>query len=173
MSNDIQICNQRGNGVRLYTEVLVNPCRSRARGILRRFYWPRIMHWRERTRFIIFYAKIKVSAFVNFEVDRLKKKKMMMMISPTLRVLPCIETLVEQAVCLKRLRTAVFESSESLFLLRLNRRVGTIPTYRESTDSLVILNLHISMNTPNIWCYPNTLLLIAYLVFLNLYSSLQ
>ena len=77
-----------------------------------------------------------MSAFVNFEVDHLKKKKkkkkkkeMMMMkksvlvISvyrcscglPTLRVLPCIETLVEQAVRLKRLKTAAFESSEALF----------------------------------------------------------
>ena len=45
---------------------------------------------------------------------------------------------VEQTVCLKRLRTAVFESSELLFLLRLNGRVSTIPTYiRETTDSLI------------------------------------
>ena len=46
---------------------------------------------------------------------------------PTLRVLPCIETLVEQVVCLKSVRTAAFESSES-FLLRLNGCVGGIPT---------------------------------------------
>ena len=38
------------------------------------------------------------------------------------------KTLIEQAVRLKRLRTASFESSESLFLLRLNGRVGAIPT---------------------------------------------
>ena len=74
--------------------------------------------------------------FVNFEVDHLKKKKNMKKLAvyefpctwilPTLRVLPCIETLTEQAVCLKRFRTAAFESSHSLFLLRLN----TIPTWR-------------------------------------------
>ena len=56
-----------------YMEVLVNPC-SRARGILRRFCWPRIMHRRERNRFRL----KQVSAFVNFEVDHLKKKKKMM-----------------------------------------------------------------------------------------------
>ena len=31
-------------------------------------------------------------------------------------------------ICLKRRRTAMFESSESLFLLSLNGRVGAIPT---------------------------------------------
>ena len=51
------------------TEVLLNPCRSPARGgILRGFCWPRIMHRTERNQ-------IKVRAFVNFEVDCLKKKK--------------------------------------------------------------------------------------------------
>ena len=38
------------------------------------------------------------------------------------------KTLVEQVVCLKRLRIAVFMSSELLFLLRLNGHVGVIPT---------------------------------------------
>ena len=33
-------------------------------------------------------------------------------ISPTLRILPCIKTLVEQVVCLKRFITIVLESSE-------------------------------------------------------------
>ena len=44
------------------------------------------------------------------------------------RVLPCIETLIEQAVRLKKIRTATFESSVSLFLLSLNGRVDAIPT---------------------------------------------
>ena len=43
------------------------------------------------------------------------------------KILTVLEILVEQAVCLKRLRTAALESSES-FLLRLNGRVGAIPT---------------------------------------------
>ena len=38
-----------------------------------------------------------------------------------------IETLAAQIVCLKRLRTAAFESSE-LFLLRLNGSISAIPT---------------------------------------------
>ena len=38
-----------------------------------------------------------------------------------------IQALLEQAVCLKRLITSMFRSSEPL---RLNGRVDTIPTYR-------------------------------------------
>ena len=51
-------------------------------------------------------------------------------------VLLCIEALIEQVVCLKRLRTATLESFESLFLLRL---MGVlVPSlHRESTDSLI------------------------------------
>ena len=45
-----------------------------------------------------------------------------------LRVLRCMEILVEQVVCVKRPRTAVFKSSGLLYLLRLNGHVGTIPT---------------------------------------------
>ena len=57
----------------------------------------------------------------------------------TLRVLPCIETLVEQVVCLKSLRTAVFVSSEPLFWLRLNGHVSCRSYIRETefTDSLI------------------------------------
>ena len=46
-----------------YTEVPVNPCRSPARGILQQFSW---LHPRERN---CFFAKIKVSVFVNFEEE--------------------------------------------------------------------------------------------------------
>ena len=60
-------------------EVLVNPCCSRVRGIL-------LLAWdRAPEREGSFYAKIKVRVFfnfsiqVNFEVDRLKKKKNKMM----------------------------------------------------------------------------------------------
>ena len=38
---------------------------------------------------------------------------------------------------LKGLIAVAFESSEPLHLLRLNGRVGAIPTHRESTDSLI------------------------------------
>ena len=53
----------------------------------------------------------------------------------TLRDLPCIKTLVEQAVRLKRLRTAAFESSEPLFLGLMAVSVPSL--HRESTDSLI------------------------------------
>ena len=51
---------------------------------------------------------------------------------PIYTVLPyyVIETLVGHVMCLKGLIAAAFESSEPLLLLRLNRRVGAIPTYR-------------------------------------------
>ena len=42
----------------------------------------------------------------------------------------CIEALAEHVACLKRLKTSAFGSSELLLLLRLNGRVGAIPTYR-------------------------------------------
>ena len=74
----------------------------------------------------------KVSAFVNFEVDCLNRwfsNFSCILVAVHLpRVLSCIETLVEQVVCLKRLVTTVFKSSELLYLLGLNERVGTIPT---------------------------------------------
>ena len=81
-----------------------------------------------------FYAKIKVSAFVNFEEDlkKKKKKKMMIKISKwrcgtfrmslhpcilhTLRVCYGSETLVELVMCLKRLKTVGFRSSEPFHL---------------------------------------------------------
>ena len=47
-----------------------------------------------------------------------------------MRVLKCIEALAEHVACLKRLKTSAFGSSEPLLLLRLNGRVGAIPTYR-------------------------------------------
>ena len=47
---------------------------------------------------------------------------------PPLRVLSCIETLVGHVLCLKGLIVAAFESSELLHFLRLNGRVGAIPT---------------------------------------------
>ena len=50
-----------------YTEVLVNLCRSCTRGILRTLTKDYAPERKES-----FYAKIKVSTFVNFEVDRLK-----------------------------------------------------------------------------------------------------
>ena len=50
-----------------------------------------------------------------------------MFLSP-LRVLSCLETLVGHVMFLKGLIAAGFESSEPLDLLRLNGRVGAIPT---------------------------------------------
>ena len=49
-------------------------------------------------------------------------------ILPLLRVLSCIETLVGHVMFLKGFIAAAFESSEPLYLLRLNGRVGAIPT---------------------------------------------
>ena len=46
----------------------------------------------------------------------------------TFEVLSYIETLVGHVMFLKGLIAAVFESSEPLYLLRLNGRVGAIPT---------------------------------------------
>ena len=45
-------------------------------------------------------------------------------ILPPLRVLSCIETLIDHVMCLKEL----IAHSEPLSLLRLNGRVGVIPT---------------------------------------------
>ena len=56
-----------------YTEVLVDSCRSCLGKILERFWSPRIMHGKKISRFM---PKTKVSAFDNFEVGSLKKKKM-------------------------------------------------------------------------------------------------
>ena len=87
-----------------------------------------------------------MSAFVNFEVDSLKKKKKMMKniqkrrcgsfrmslypcILHTLRVLYDRETLVESLViCLKRLITIAFMSYEPFHLVNGRVRVGAIPT---------------------------------------------
>ena len=49
-------------------------------------------------------------------------------ILPLLRVLSCIETLVGHVMFLKGLIAAAFESSELLYLLRLNGCVGAIAT---------------------------------------------
>ena len=78
-----------------------------------------------------------------FELKKKKKKKKMnnpgfykfprftvAVYFRTLRVLKCIEALAEHVACLKRLKTSAFGSSEPLLLLRLNGRVGAIPTYR-------------------------------------------
>ena len=54
-----------------------------------------------------------------------------------LRVLKCIEALAEHVVCLKRLKTSAFGSSEPLLLLRLNGCVGAI----QSTDSMIHANI--------------------------------
>ena len=85
-----------------------------------------------------------MSAFVNFEVDRLKKKKKKMTkkysrcgtfrmslytcVSHTLRVLYGRETLVELVMCLKRLMIVAFRSSEPFHLVNGRVRVGAIPT---------------------------------------------
>ena len=55
-----------------------------------------------------------------------------------MRVLSCLETLIGHVMFLKGLIADAFESSELLHLLRLNGLVGAIPTYRESTDSLIL-----------------------------------
>ena len=71
-----------------YTEVPVNPCRSRARGILRRFCWPRIMHRRERNkgeRFCQFCDRL----FEEEEEEEKKRKKKMMMITKSISVYHC------------------------------------------------------------------------------------
>ena len=58
-----------------------------------------------------------------------------MYISPTLRVLLCIKTLIGQVMCLKRLIiTVLFDRSEPFHLLRMmgfvKDDVSAIPTYR-------------------------------------------
>ena len=45
-------------------------------------------------------------------------------------LLSCLETLVGHVILLKGLIAAAFKSSEPLHLLRLNGRVGAIPTER-------------------------------------------
>ena len=106
-------------------------------------------HARERNK--PFYAKTKVSAFANFEVGRLIKKKKMeksaaliaifcksleRCILPTLRVLLCIKTLVGHVMCLKRHITAPSERSEPFHLLRL-MGVSVPSLHIESTDSMI------------------------------------
>ena len=69
-------------------------------------------------------------------LGRLKKKKKMeksgfsifTYVIVTVYFTECIETLVGHFMCLKGLIAATFESSEPLHLLRLNGRVGAIPT---------------------------------------------
>ena len=63
----------------------------------------------------------------------------------TLRVLYGRETLVELVMCLKRLITVAFVSSELFHLVNGRVRVGTIPVYRLSdtvTDTYSHTNIH-------------------------------
>ena len=76
-----------------------------------------------------------MSAIVNFEVGRLKKKNKMMKngglypcIFHTLRVLYGRETLIELVMCLKRLITVVFRSSDPFHLVNGHVCVCAIPT---------------------------------------------
>ena len=50
------------------------------------------------------------------------------------RVLSCLETLIGNVIFLKGLIAAEFESSELLYMVRLNGCVGTIDPYIESTN---------------------------------------
>ena len=102
--------------------------------------WPKLKdHAQERDE--SFYAKIKVSAFVNFTVDCLKK----MMKNRWFGNFPCIlvaarftsfESLTvyrntRRAGCVsEKVGTIEFKSIGLLYLLRLNGRVNTIPTER-------------------------------------------
>ena len=61
------------------------------------------------------------------EIGVSAKSRMSYILLP-LRVLSCIETLVGHVMYLKGLIADSFKSSELLHLLRLNGRVGTIPT---------------------------------------------
>ena len=68
-----QICNKRGNGVRLYESTRKSLSFSCERDRMTIHSVGLGSCTREKESF---YAKINVSVFVNFEVDRLKKKMM-------------------------------------------------------------------------------------------------
>ena len=95
------------------TEVLVlNPCRSRMREILRRFCWP------QKKKMMIMMMMMMVKKSRRCKNFRVPLQQWIF------RVLLCkhVQKHSQSRLCLKRLRTAAFASSEPLFLSRLNGR---------------------------------------------------